>query len=170
MMMVWTIEVTAYFDKKQLWKDGFLKRLIVQLLFAFLPSILFLEMADQLYLQVSERRLFRVTQNIVQFPFFFWVSLIYTLFYNLISLYAEYMSSVNRTGASMMDSLIPLGAKIIDEETKIDSKNNDNSNPVITIREGKEIRMNDLDIVWVRNSNGMNIIYERNYDNPPVQA
>ncbi|AIM35489.1 hypothetical protein KO02_01550 [Sphingobacterium sp. ML3W] len=169
MMMLWTIEVTAYFDKKQLWKDGFLNRLIAQLLFAFLPSMLFLEMADQLYTQVSARRLFRINQNISQFPFFFWVSLIYTLFYSLISLFAEYMNSVNRTGATMMDNLISSGAKIIDEERKVDSQNNDNSNPVITIREGKEIRLNDLDIVWVSNSNGMNIIYERNYDNPPVQ-
>lgn len=165
LMVYWTVQVTAYLDTKHPWKDEFLLRLLVQLLFGFLPSILFLEVVDHLYLQVTERSLFRITQNIIQFPFFLGLSLIYTLFYSLISLYNEFTNSINGVAEDLNLSL--------DEKrlahTGNDIKNTFENNPVVTIREGKDIRMNDLDIVWVSNSSGMNLIYERNYDNPPIQ-
>lgn len=168
LMVYWTVQVTAYFDKKQSWKNEFLLRLLVQILFAFLPSILFLQVMDHLYLQMTERSLFRITQNIMQFPFFLWLSLIYTLFYSLISLYTEYMLTIKSSLKFQVEK--DLSDRVVFQENESKNLTHDiyDENPVITIHEGKDIRLLDLDIVLICNNNGMNTIYERNPNTTPI--
>ena len=155
------MQTTQYFDQKQPWKDEFLMRLFVQIIFAYLPTLFYLECIDRLYLQISGRSLFRIPQNILQLPFSMGISLIYTLFYSLISLYREYMTGTESQVISVTE---------VQREKTLDVRpGNLQENPVITIRDGKDIRLLDLDIVLICNSNGMNTIYERNPSNPPIQ-
>lgn len=160
-LVEWIMQTTQYFDQKQPWKDEFLMRLFVQIIFAYLPTLFYLECIDRLYLQISGRSLFRIPQNILQLPFSMGISLIYTLFYSLISLYREYMTGTESQVISVTE--------VQREKTSDGRQGNLKDNPVITIREGKDIRLLDLDIVLICNSNGMNTIYERNPSNPPIQ-
>jgi len=160
-MVEWTMKATAYFDQKQPWRNEFLRRLFIQIIFIYLPTILYLECVDRFYYQISDRTLFRIPQNILQLPFSMGISLIYTLFYSLASLYREYMAGIE-------SKVIPV-AEVQREKISDGRPGNLKDNPVITIREGKDIRLLDLDIVLICNSNGMNTIYERNPSNPPIQ-
>ncbi|MGJ1438873.1 hypothetical protein [Sphingobacterium siyangense] len=160
-MVEWTMQTTAYFDQKQPWRNEFLKRFFIQIIFIYLPTIFYLECMDRLYLQITDRALFRIPQNILQLPFSMGISLIYTLFYSLASLYREYMAGIGEVEILIND----------EKQGKIAAikQNNLQDNPVITIRDGKDIRLMDLDIVLICNNNGMNTIYERNPANPPIQ-
>ncbi|WP_282637459.1 hypothetical protein [Sphingobacterium thalpophilum] len=160
-MSEWIKLATAYFDQKQLWRDEFMKRLFIQIIFIYLPTILYFEFVDRLYAQITHRTLFRIPQNILQLPFTMGISLIYTLFYSLTSLYKEYVSGIE-------NKVVPIAEE--HQEKTSDVKLGDlQENPVITIREGKDIRLLDLDIVLICNSNGMNTIYERDPSIPPIQ-
>lgn len=163
------MQVTAYLDEKQLWRDGLGKRLSAQLLFAFVSTFLLAEAMDSFYLQVTSRSLFRISQTIIQVPFSLTLTLIYTLFYSITSLYTEYVKHINYEEVALEDDNKLSNGEDIIEKKNNDSKNTLENNPVITIREGKEIRMKDLDIVWISNGNGVNTIYERNHAHPPIQ-
>lgn len=146
--------MTQYLDTRQPWRDGYYRRMFMQVFLTFFGPYFFMEMYDSIHVDLTGRSLTRLDARIFQIPSSIIITLGYTMFCCLESLKDAYFDLLSKSGA-------PFGttaSKPLLEE----------SSPIISIKDGEKIRLQDkpIDLVW--HNDGINQIYysvEECYDN-----
>lgn len=144
-MVVLSIDhITEYLDQRQPWKEGFQTRIVIQTLAAIVGMVLFMEAFDRMYLQINERSLVRLPRSVFQLPLSVVFPLVYSMHASLQSLKDQYFTLLGQHNEQQNQQ----------NKTKVEP-----DNPIVAARDGKQIRLLDLDIDIITHEDGLNRIF-----------
>lgn len=151
--------ITRYLDEKQPWKEGYYKRMLLMVILCIVGGMLFMEVFDHMYRQVTGRLLVRIHLKVFQIPMSLIIPIAYSLFCSVESLKDTYFDLLekNKSKEKMPKekSLEEKGGPVVDVEPASVVEDN----PIIAIKDGEKIRLLDVPVKLIWHSDGINEIY-----------
>lgn len=152
MVLEYIYGITRYLDEKQSWKEGYYKRMLLIVILCIVGGMLFMEVFDHMYRQVTGRLLVRIHLKVFQIPVSLIIPIAYSLFCSVESLKDTYFDLLEKNKA--YESIAPKnGDKTMEEDAVTDE------NPIIAIKDGEKIRLLDVPVKLIWHSDGINEIY-----------